>query len=285
MANEFWAQEKQDNPSGAKSKSQSGWKTAQASHWLAVFKGDTTATAPAEYVACLFDSYADHFEDHLVKELHYSTPGLIAEDLQKLGAPAKTWQRAADLGCGTGLMCPPLRGLGFQGRLEGVDLSEGMLLKAVDKGGPTVGYARLLCGDIPDIFTPLHSTCGETAAVKVEKVQVEAPRLDRPPDGSSHFDLVVAADVFVYIGDLEPTFKITSQWLSQGGYFAFSTEALEAHSGVDYRLTDTGRYTHNPSYINELGQRFGFKFCSSRPVVLRMNSGKPVNGHIFVFSL
>merc|ERR1712232_724873 len=122
------------------------WKTANARHWLAVMRGDNTATAPPEYVATLFDDYAEKFEEHLVLKLHYSTPGLIAEDICKLGLSITTWQRGADLGCGTGLMCPPLRKLGFRGRLKGVDLSEGMLLQALKKGGSGVGYNRLLCG-------------------------------------------------------------------------------------------------------------------------------------------
>jgi len=258
------------------------WKTAQARHWLAVMKGDNTATAPPEYVASLFDSYAEHFEDHLVQKLQYNTPALLADDIRQLGMPTASWQRGADLGCGTGLMCPPLRDLGFKGRLEGVDLSEAMLLQALKKGGPSVGYSRLLCGDILDIFVP-PSASSEDAAIRVEQASEQGP-IDHAAlvAESSLFELVVASDVFVYIGDLEPTFQRVSQWLARGGIFAFSTEALAKQNGVDYKLNDTGRYTHSLNYIERLAAASGLQVCSSRAVVLRMNAGKPVNGHVHV---
>jgi len=258
------------------------WKTAQARHWLAVMKGDNSATAPPEYVASLFNHYADHFEEHLVQKLQYNTPALIAEDIQKLGISIGTWHRAADLGCGTGLMGPPLRCLGFDGQLEGVDLSEAMLVQALKKGGPSRGYARLLCGDILDIFVPLEVVSPE-AIVRVERADKNALVSDEAPDSQdSLFDLVVASDVFVYIGDLDPIFKRVVQWLMPGGVFAFSTETDEMQAGASYKLNDTGRYTHAPSYIHSLSLTHCLEMCSSRSVVLRMNAGKPVNGHVHV---
>ena len=35
------------------------WTDLSLRHWLAVLRGETTATAPAEYVAGLFDGYAE----------------------------------------------------------------------------------------------------------------------------------------------------------------------------------------------------------------------------------
>jgi predicted TPR repeat methyltransferase len=272
-----------NTPHGVAAEKQlAGWKTAPAKHWLAVMKGDNTATAPPEYVAGLFDGYADHFEEHLVQKLQYNTPTLIAEDLSKANFSVASWRRAADLGCGTGLMCPALRRLGFQGWLEGVDLSEGMLVQAVKKGGLSTGYARLLCGDNLDIFEPLRSV-SDAEVVQVERFSVEdSASCDGPADEESRFDLVVAADVFVYIGNLEPTFKKVAQWLTPGGVFAFSTESMENPNGLSYKLTETGRFTHAPSYISELSGTHGFEICSTRTVVLRMNAGRPVNGHVHV---
>ncbi|CAL1131927.1 unnamed protein product [Cladocopium goreaui] len=70
---------------------------------------------------------------------------------------------------GTGLMGPLLKDLGVE-HLEGVDLSSKMLQVAREKQR---GYDVLLCGDLVEIF-----------------------------DETKSFDLVVAADVFVYLGDL-----------------------------------------------------------------------------------
>jgi len=94
-------------------------KTATVHHWLSALRGEASATAPAEYVAKLFDGYADRFDEHLVEKLHYQTPSVlmeaISETVAKLGiggcsgsgAPLP-FKRCADLGCGTGLMGPLL---------------------------------------------------------------------------------------------------------------------------------------------------------------------------------
>lgn len=59
-------------------------------HWLAVLRGETTASAPAEYVAGLFDGYADRFDEHLVETLEYRTPELLSQELVQ--ARPRTWQ-------------------------------------------------------------------------------------------------------------------------------------------------------------------------------------------------
>jgi predicted TPR repeat methyltransferase len=57
---------------------------------------------------------------------------LEAAALAGLGSSPPSWQCCIDLGCGTGLMGPLLRP--YVGRLEGVDLSAGMVQKAKDRG-------------------------------------------------------------------------------------------------------------------------------------------------------
>lgn len=243
-------------------------------------EGETTATAPPEYVAVLFDSYADRFEEHLVTQLHYKTPGLLAELLGVVvGNALREWARCADLGCGTGLMGPPLRQLGFRGRLEGVDLSEGMLVKARAKGPPGVGYDRLLCGDCLDIFTHPIEMPSQHIELPIEHAML-ASRANLP-DESSRFDLVLAADVFVYIGDLAALFRTVAAWLKRpGGVFAFSTEALGEGAAEEYILTPTARYCHKPSYIRRLADEAGLRVQDCHAVVLRMNGGEPVHGHL-----
>lgn len=250
----------------------SAWKTASAQHWLAVLRGENSAAAPAEYVASLFDSYADHFEEHLVEKLHYQTPVLLAQELRKaiLAAGTPPLHRCADLGCGTGLMAPHLRALGVE-KLEGVDLSAKMLKKAEDKGGPGVGYDRLVCGDLLEVFTPGGGPAKDS------------------------FALICAADVFVYLGDLAPTFETAARWLSPGGFLAFSTEAppplphsdsaaAGSHGAEGFRLMDTGRYVHSPSYVSRLGEQHELRLVVRKTVVLRMNKGLPVRGHVHVLA-
>lgn len=59
------------------------------------------STAPKEYVSSLYDGYADHFDEHLLK-LKYKTPQLL-HDLVRKAFPSATWKRGLDLGCGTGM--------------------------------------------------------------------------------------------------------------------------------------------------------------------------------------
>ncbi|CAE8672836.1 unnamed protein product, partial [Polarella glacialis] len=257
--------------SDAASQGDARWRVGCAKHWLAVLRGENSATAPAEYVAKLFDSYADKFDEHLVEKLGYHTPELLAEEIrittETLAREGKTasLRRCADLGCGTGLMGPPLRKLGVEW-LEGVDLSANMLQKAREKGR---GYDRLVCGDLVDIFEP-----GQ--------------------DGKSPtFDLVVAADVFVYVGDLKPALAATARSLVKPhGLVAFSTEAPPCKGGSNedegavpedgFKLTETGRYIHCATYVQRTAEACGLSLWATKDVVLRKNGGKPVHGHIHI---
>jgi len=157
--------------------------------------------------------------------------------------PERSGLDVLDLGCGTGLSGAALRGLARQ--LTGVDLSPRMLARARERGF----YDRLIEGDI---------------------VQVLAGQ------GAS-FDLVVAADVFVYIGDLEAVVASAGQVLRPGGWLAFSVETL---SEGEYRLQPTGRYAHAPAYIEALAQRHGFARVAEQAVTLRVEQGRPVAGEL-----
>lgn len=244
-------------------------RASTASHFVAVLRGDATATPPAEYVAGLFDSYADKFDDHLVNVLGYRTPQMIADEIQRAAPCQMGFECCADLGCGTGLTVPLLRQLGVR-RLEGVDLSAGMLRKARENYGPGVGYDRLVCGDLVDIFAPEGQ--GNPAPV---------------------FDLVIAADVFVYVGDLAPVLAATSQCLARPhGLVVFSTEAPPRAGGANedagrvpaggFRLGSSGRYLHSAAYVRAAAEACGLTLTRRSNVVLRYNGGKPVHGHIHV---
>mgnify|MGYP007000297167 len=55
----------------------------EAKHLLASLVGETTSTAPRDYVENLFDKYAAKFEESLVKKLGYKIPNLIAKIIIK----------------------------------------------------------------------------------------------------------------------------------------------------------------------------------------------------------
>jgi predicted TPR repeat methyltransferase len=214
----------------------------------ALGEGELPSSAPADYVKGLFDQYAGHFDRHLVGVLGYRTPELLVTLLQdRLQAPVDS---ALDLGCGTGLCAPLLRPMAR--RLAGVDLSEKMLDKARDTGL----YDELACADI---------------VTWLEGRQAE-------------WDVVLAADVLVYIGELAPLFEGVAQALRTGGCFAFSVEslALEQDDGAGYAITASNRFAHTPAYVRACAAAAGFNVLETREAVLRKEHGLDVNGMLFL---
>lgn len=204
--------------------------------------GGAPSTAPADYVEALFDMYSHTFDEHLIQRLGYRTPELLVAELQRASPPSGV--DVIDLGCGTGLCGPLLRPLGR--RLVGVDLSGLMLAKAREQGH----YDELVQGDI--------------AGVLNERAQ--------------QFDIAIAADVFVYIGDLDAVFAATAAALRPGGLFAFSVEACGDSESVDFRLGATRRYAHSLAYLQRLAAAHGFAVESSQRCVIRKESDEGVEG-------
>ena len=199
----------------------------------------------AALVAQQFDGIADDFNDRLVRRLGYSGP----ERLQDLLAGEIAPQGALDildLGCGTGLCAPMLRP--YARRLAGIDLSARMLAKAEMLGL----YDSL---EVADLLTSLD---GPAAA----------------------WDLLIAADTFPYLGDLEAVFAGAAASLRPGGWFAFSTETTDTESFV---LKTNGRYAQGPRYIERLAvNRFAIIGHAAAP--LRREGGQTVMGDFFLLS-
>lgn len=203
--------------------------------------------SPAGYVAALFDQYAGRFDRHLVDVLRYRTPTLLADVLARQLA-GRSGLDILDLGCGTGLCGPLLRPLARQ--LEGVDLSAGMLAQARELGV----YDALACGE-------LTAYLAQTPA---------------------RWDVLTAADVLVYVGDLDPVLAAARQGLRAGGTFVFSVEALD---GDGYSLRASGRYAHAAEYLAMLAARHGFTVREQVACTLREDSGEPVAGLVFALGL
>jgi predicted TPR repeat methyltransferase len=199
---------------------------------------------PKEYVASLFDSYAAKFEQHLVGGLKYESPTLL---FSKAKDYLKENSDILDLGCGTGLMGPLLAEKAKT--LIGVDLSQKMLDMAKSKGI----YEKLVHSDINDF---LDGRDGE-------------------------FDAVVAADVFVYVGDLTQTFANIYRALRPGGIFAFTVERFE---GEGFSLNKTMRYSHSSDYCLALASQHRFAVKVFATDFLRNEKGAPdgkITGHYF----
>jgi predicted TPR repeat methyltransferase len=207
---------------------------------------DAPGTLPQAYIARLFDGYAWRFDKHLIKNLGYRAPALIAEALSAV-APDRRFASALDMGCGTGLIREALRGR--VDHLTGVDLSGAMIAKARERGG----YDRTIVGDA-------------AAMLRCE-----------PP---ATFDLIVAADSLVYVGDLAPLFSLVGTALSTGGLFAFSVETCE---GDGSRLQSTMRFAHGRPYLETTASGVGLRPLLIQSGSTRLEAGAEVPGLICLF--
>jgi predicted TPR repeat methyltransferase len=210
---------------------------------------DAPSRAPDAYVRQLFDDYAAKFDTSLVDKLAYRAPALLGAALDK-ALDRKQGQGQGldvlDAGCGTGLAGPVLRPLAA--RLDGIDLSAAMVEKARQRG----------------LYDGLE--VGELVA-----------GLKRHAGG---YDLVVAADVLVYFGDLEEIMAATFQALRQGGIFAFTVERAEDCNS--YLLGAKNRYAHAPGYVEAMAAAHGFSVVSLEPASTRQEGGVDVPGLVVV---
>lgn len=227
-------------------------------HMLAAVSGETSACAPAGYIAAMFDDYAPRFDEHLVRDLEYRVPVLMREAIERVRAEGNGHVRsgsALDLGCGTGLVGAELRPMVDE--LHGVDLSVNMIAEARAKG----------------LYDALHMS--ELVAFL--------------RGSAATYDLITAADVFIYIGDLEPVFAAAHARLRAGGLLVFSVESMPERAGApdearDYVLCATGRYAHDHGYIHRLCREHGFAVALDQPICARYEHGEPVRGLLFVLA-
>lgn len=196
---------------------------------------------PPAFVELLFDQYAPRFEKSLTEKLGYRGPEAL---LSALGAAGfQRAEKALDLGCGTGLAGVVLRDR--VNWLAGYDLSSGMLAEASCKG----------------IYDCLE---------KRDISQLEI--------GTEPYDLIVAADVFIYIGALERVIGWCAGSLSPGGYLAFTVELGTA----PVHLQPSQRFAHSQDYIEALLRDAGLNACLLLRDVIRKDRGDDVPALVVV---
>jgi predicted TPR repeat methyltransferase len=98
---------------------------------------------------------------------------------------------------------------------------------------------------------------------------------------AAHYDLVVAADVFVYVNDLAPIFAAISRVLAPDGLLAFT---VETHAGDGAKLLPTLRYAHSANYLREVLSASGFAAHTLSDAQVRTEAGAPVAGLVAVAS-
>ncbi|HVY03832.1 MAG TPA: methyltransferase, partial [Caulobacterales bacterium] len=150
-----------------------------------------------------------------------------------------------DAGGGTGLMGAAIKP--YATRLDGADLSPKMIEAARARGL----YDGLTAGDGIGLL-------------------VAAP---------ARYDLVAAADVLVYIGDLAPIFGAVRTALRLDGGFAFTVENSDEQ---EWRLNESGRYAHSAAYLRRLAAAHGFDVVALDEASTREDRGAPVPGLVCV---
>jgi predicted TPR repeat methyltransferase len=101
----------------------------------------------------------------------------------------------------------------------------------------------------------------------MEKAYIEGDR----------YDLIVSADVFIYVGALERAFQLASQVLRAGGGLAFSLEEW-AQGPEEYVLRPSLRYAHSLAYIQRLASNYSLQVLRADRDLLRHDHGKAING-------
>jgi|SRR5579871_522442 predicted TPR repeat methyltransferase len=213
---------------------------------LARLNGGDTAPAMTEtYVRRLFDQYAARYDTALTEHLHYRGPAILCQAIEgamrERGRPFH-FASALDLGCGTGLAGEAFRP--FVDRLVGIDLSPAMITKANEKR----------------IYDQTH-------VAKIEDFLADA--------ACGKYELVLAADVFVYVNDLAPIIAGIAGILAPNGVLAFT---VETHSGAGTKLLPTLRFAHGAAYLRACLADAGLSLLTLSAATARTERGVPVEG-------
>jgi predicted TPR repeat methyltransferase len=207
--------------------------------------GDAGSAMTPAYVAALFDQYAPRFDATLRDKLAYRGPEVLLDAVGRACAARGrrfSFDRMIDLGCGTGLAAEVFASAA--GVIDGVDLSGRM----IDLARAKRLYRNLAVDDL-------------------------ASFLARETDGSA--DLVLAADVFVYLADIAPVIRDSARVLAAGGMLAFT---VETHAGDGVVLGAGLRYAHGAAKVREALAETGLELVVLDRTSTRNEADQPVPG-------
>ena len=216
-------------------------------HQIDILKGKEVDTTPMEFIENTFDHYANKFDHHLINILNYSVPNFIEKELNLIDKKIK-FENVIDLGCGTGLCGKFLKNK--SSNLIGIDISPRILEKADKKKI----YDKLICSNFIDY---LKKT-------------------------SSQFDLFVAADVFIYTGEISETFDLIKKRATKESYFIFSTETLNQGN---YKLQESGRFSHSENYIKQKSIENSMILISKKDIKVRKEKNEWIKGQLYFYKV
>jgi predicted TPR repeat methyltransferase len=195
------------------------------------------------YVRHLFDQFSADYDTRMIGQLGYAAPQILF-GLSQMVMPGRDELAILDLGCGTGLSGAAFKPLAA--RLDGIDLSPAMIEKARARNI----YDHLAVADL------------ESA-------------LAMPGHGFDvSYDLILAADTLVYLGDLGAVFAAARARLTQDGFFLFTVEQAEQ----GFELGPKRRWRHSDAYLRATAEAAGFTVAGLLTAVPRHEAGNPVPG-------
>jgi len=192
----------------------------------------------------VLERQAATFDAHLVGSLDYRGPEVLYALAGRCGAhPGSS---VLDLGCGTGLMGAALNDLA--GRMVGIDLSPRMIERARERGI----YDDLVAGDAAAV---LGAAAGR-------------------------FDLIAAADMLIYLGDLRPMLAAARRVAADGALLVFSLECPPGNAtpGPGYVLQPSGRFAHSLGYATDAAAAEGWRVVADERFDLYLAHGATPDG-------
>ena len=179
----------------------------------------------------------------LLEKLDYKLPFIVKQLILEANPTKEKFDKAVDLGCGTGLSGNDLKDI--SNKLTGIDISENMISKAKELDL----YDNLIVGDIVETLNT----------------------------SKENFDLFIALDVLIYIGELESFIRAVRQRCNKDALFVFSVEIQDK----GFSLLKNARYAHSHSYILETSNNI-FELIKSKNIKLRKEGGEWIKGKVYV---
>jgi predicted TPR repeat methyltransferase len=202
----------------------------------------SASRADARYVRHLFDQFSHDYDERMVEKLGYTAPQILRSLAELVGLTRHGFESILDLGCGTGLAGAMFRACAK--RLDGVDLSPLMVEKAHERG-----------------------TYDELRVADIEQILLEEGRA---------YDLILAADTLVYLGDLGSLFAGVAKRLSLQGAFLFT---VERKHGEGFELGPKRRWRHSEAYLRAEAERVDLDVAGLLECHPRTEARQPVEGY------
>ena len=188
----------------------------------AVFRGEAPAVAPESMTLHLIDSDASRIDTQATSVSRASVAQRVAGAIVERYPDRKL--NVLDLGCGTGLLAAALGRI--DGYFVGVDLSMPMIETAKKR----------------DVYSRFH--------------HVNLLDALSATDGSE-YEVIVATDVFIYLGKLDVAITDAFKVLRPGGWLFFSCEHAD-DDGPDFVVHKNMHYAQSRRYIKKLLSASGF---------------------------